>query len=224
MSTADQTAAKPLRADAERNRLRIIDAARDLFAERGLDVTLDDVAGHAGVGVGTVYRRFDNRDHLIEGVFLEHLRNVNARVEAALATEDPWQGIVEVFTFVGESVATDRGLAAIVMRVDPTAPAIEAAKSEMTGRVEQMYVRGIEAGVLRPGIDRTDLFAFFTMLTAVADATQAVAPGTWRRYLELILDSIRANGRHPLTTPPMSEEQVLAAQVERVGGHRRTTC
>ena len=64
---------RPLRADAERNRRRIIAAAHKLFAERGLDVSLDDVAAAAGVGVGTVYRRFANRDELIVGVFAAHL-------------------------------------------------------------------------------------------------------------------------------------------------------
>ncbi|KQS01011.1 TetR family transcriptional regulator [Williamsia sp. Leaf354] len=221
MTTADQvrterTEARPLRADAERNRLRIIAAARDLFAQRGLEVTLDDVAAHAGVGVGTVYRRFDNRDQLIEGVFVEHLHEVATRLTAALESPDTWNGVVTLFTYVGESMAGDRGLASVMMRIDHTAPAIETAKLSMTSLIEQVHQRGVAEGVLRPEIERTDFFAFFTMLSSIAEVTESTAPGTWRRYLELMLDSIRADGtRHPLTVPAMTDEQIRAAQAAR---------
>ncbi|WP_045824228.1 TetR/AcrR family transcriptional regulator [Williamsia herbipolensis] len=215
-SAAETAALKPLRADAERNRMRIIAAARELFAERGLEVTLDDVAAHAGVGVGTVYRRFDNRDQLIEGVFVEHLHDVTARVSAALESPDTWNGVVTLFTYVGESMADDRGLASVMMRIDHTAPAIESAKRTMTSLIEQIHRRGVDEGILRPEIAHGDFFAFFTMLSAIADVTQSTAPGTWRRYLELMLDSIRADGtRHPLTVPAMTDEQIHAAQAAR---------
>ncbi|GAA1457094.1 TetR/AcrR family transcriptional regulator [Williamsia maris] len=220
MTTTDTTvgtaAIRPLRADAERNRLRIIAAARELFADRGLEVTLDDVAAHAGVGVGTVYRRFDNRDQLIEGVFVEHLHEVATRLTAALESPDTWNGVVTLFTYVGESMAGDRGLAAVMMRIDHTAPAIETAKLAMTSLIEQVHRRGVDEGVLRPEIERTDFFAFFTMLSAVADVTQSTAPGTWRRYLELMLDSIRADGnRQPLATPALTDAQIRQAQAAR---------
>lgn len=215
-STAEKAAIRPLRADAERNRLRIIAAARELFADRGLEVTLDDVAAHAGVGVGTVYRRFDNRDQLIEGVFVEHLHEVASRLTTALESPDTWNGVVTLFTYVGESMAGDRGLAAVMMRIDHTAPAIESAKLAMTSLIEQVHQRGVEEGVLRPEIERTDFFAFFTMLSAIADVTQSTAPGTWRRYLDLLLDSIRADGhRQPLTTPALTDAQIRQAQAAR---------
>ncbi|MGJ0119800.1 TetR/AcrR family transcriptional regulator [Williamsia sp. MIQD14] len=216
--TADQapTCAKPLRADAERNRLRIIAAARELFAQRGLEVTLDDVAVHAGVGVGTVYRRFDNRDQLIEGVFVEHLHDVATRLRTALESPDTWESVVTLFTYVGETMAGDRGLASVMMRIDHTAPAIETAKTAMTTLIEQVHRRGVDEGVLRPEIERTDFFAFFTMLSAVADVTESTAPGTWRRYLELMLDSIRADGqRHTVTVPALTDAQIRDAQAAR---------
>src|ERR1700733_5990108 len=84
---------RPLRKDAERNRQRILDAARELFAEQGLGVTLNDVAHHAGVGVGTVYRRFPEKAHLVEELFEQQIAQLVALVEEALADPDPWRGL-----------------------------------------------------------------------------------------------------------------------------------
>src|SRR5579875_1512745 len=85
---AGALAGKPLRKDAERNRRRILDAARELFAERGLGVTLNDVAHHAGVGVGTVYRRFPDKTVLIESLFEERLEEIAERLRTAVADPD----------------------------------------------------------------------------------------------------------------------------------------
>src|SRR3954466_6318603 len=86
--------ARPLRADAERNRQRLIDAARELFAERGLDATLDDIAQRAGVGVGTAYRRFADKDELIDALFEQELAGIVEIADAAAAHEDPWEGLL----------------------------------------------------------------------------------------------------------------------------------
>ncbi len=210
--TADPSP-KPLRADAERNRLRILDAARELFAQRGPDVRLDDIAAHAGVGVGTVYRRFANRDELLEAIVTEHFGHVRARVQQALDADDPWQGIVDLATFVSESMATDRGLAAVMMRVDPCAASVESAKESLTSAVDAVFERGRATGVLRDDIAESDFFAFFCMVSSIADLTEATAPGTWRRYLSLLLDSVRADGtRTPLTIPALTKEQIHTAK------------
>ena len=96
MSTAME---RPLRADAARNRQLIIDAARELFAEEGIDVTLDDVARRAGVGVGTVYRRFASKEELIDGVFQQNFADMAAAADASLANPDPWDGLVTFAEF-----------------------------------------------------------------------------------------------------------------------------
>src|SRR3954449_11052411 len=83
-----------LRKDAERNRQRIVDAATELFAERGLAVTLNDIAHHADVGVGTVYRRFPDKDLLIDALFEERVQEMLDLAEESLACEDAWQGLV----------------------------------------------------------------------------------------------------------------------------------
>lgn len=202
---------RPLRADAERNRLRIIAAARTVFAERGLEVSLDDVAEAAGVGVGTVYRRFANRDELIFGVFLEHLKQVHASVIAAIDADDPWEAIVELMTSLCQMMSEDRGLAAIIMQIDHANPEIEVVKGQMTQAIQALVERAKRAEVLRPDLVANDFFVFFTMLSSVAQTTQTVAPGTWRRYLDLILDAIRAEPqREPLRGSPLSDDQLVA--------------
>src|SRR5918997_2384344 len=104
------SSARPLRRDAERNRVRIVAAAGELFAERGLAVTLDDIARHAGVGVGTVYRRYPDKELLIDALFEERLKALCEAAGAALAVDDPWDGLVLFFERGGELQARDRGL------------------------------------------------------------------------------------------------------------------
>src|SRR5215217_2448988 len=84
---------RPLRADAERNRSRILADAAEAFAERGLDVSLDDIAAHAGVGVGTVYRRLPDKDALIDALFEAKIDAAVALADAALQVEEPWEGL-----------------------------------------------------------------------------------------------------------------------------------
>jgi len=85
-STTPPASERPLRRDAERNRLRILQAAREVFADRGFDASLDQVAAHAGLGVGTVYRRFADKDALIDALFEEGIDEVAAAQARALST------------------------------------------------------------------------------------------------------------------------------------------
>src|SRR3954449_6931317 len=105
----------PLRKDAERNRQRILDAARELFAERGLGVTLNDVAHHAGVGVGTVYRRFPDKEMLIDTLFQEQLDEWARIYQEGLADPDPWHAVVSTHERALELWADNRGLKEIVL-------------------------------------------------------------------------------------------------------------
>src|SRR4051794_35027271 len=103
------SAARPLRADAERNRERILAAAAEVFAERGLDVSLDDIAAHAGVGVGTVYRRFPDKDDLIDALFEAKIDGAVQLASDALEIEDPWEGLVTFIRGMCAMQAADRG-------------------------------------------------------------------------------------------------------------------
>src|SRR5438309_11180038 len=104
------TTEKPLRADAERNRGRILDAAAELFAAKGLSVGLDEIAQHAGVGVGTAYRRFPDKRQLIEELFEDRVDSMAQLGEDALAADDPWEGLVGFLEQATELQIANRGL------------------------------------------------------------------------------------------------------------------
>ncbi|MFT4086286.1 MAG: TetR/AcrR family transcriptional regulator [Gordonia sp. (in: high G+C Gram-positive bacteria)] len=210
-------ACRPLRADAERNRLRIIEAARELFARRGLNVSLDEVAETAGVGVGTVYRRFANRDELVAGVLVEHLKSVAARTVAARDSEDPWAGIVELMEWTCQQIAEDRGLAEILLTADHSDPELQRIKDDLDVHVRELLTRAQQNGQVRPDLEWTDMFPIFIMLSSVASATQPIAPGCWRRYMGLILDAMRnPAARGDLGAPPLTDEQ--SVQMRRACG------
>src|SRR3954451_18397056 len=100
----------PLRKDAARNRERLLAAGAELFAERGLDVTLNDIAHHAGVGVATAYRRFANKEEVIDALFEERLQAVAEVAHAALGDADPWTGLVTFLERALDMQFGDRGL------------------------------------------------------------------------------------------------------------------
>src|SRR4051812_10369916 len=110
VDTCGMAGQRPLRRDAERNRQRILDAARTLIAEQGLGVSHDQLAEAADVAVGTVYRRFPDKESLIEALFAEHIEGVVALARAALEIADPWEGLVTFLTQALQIQAGNRGL------------------------------------------------------------------------------------------------------------------
>ena len=107
---------RPLRADAARNRARLLVAAKEVFAARGLDATMDEVARRAGVGVGTAYRRFRNRDDLIAALFEERLDEFMGLLDESLADDDPWRGLSGFLERSMEMQAADRGFKELLLQ------------------------------------------------------------------------------------------------------------
>ncbi|MFF0222874.1 TetR/AcrR family transcriptional regulator [Streptomyces sp. NPDC004629] len=206
---SENTSPRPLRADAERNRRRIIAAAQEVFAKRGLEVTLDDIARHAGVGVGTAYRRFANREELIEAVFDDALQHLNGLAEAALAHEDPWEGLVQLFQAAGQDFARDRGLREILLESAHGKARATTVRERLTPAISLVIARAQQAGQLRGDIQPTDFPLIQLMLGAVVQRSQTVTPDLWQRYLVVILDGLRHKrvGPTPLPQPPLSEAE-----------------
>jgi len=201
---------RPLRADAERNRLRILDAAQRVFAVRGLQASLDDVAREAGVGVGTVYRRFADKDELVEALFSSRIDAVVCGAHVAAESPEAWAGLVR---FLEERLCeqvSDRGLTEVLLSSQRGRQSVIKHKARLVAAVEGLVARCHAAGVLRPGIAATDLACLQVMLGAVHDRVPA-EPEVWRRYLSLFLDGLRADdgGRVPLTTPAPLPGQLL---------------
>lgn len=223
MATADlsdlpDAAGRRLRSDAVRNRQRILAAAQELFARRGLSTTLDDVAAHAGVGVGTVYRRFANKQELIDGVFEQSIDRLAARADNALTNPDPWAAIAEFLEFVCSSLAENRGLSAVVMGKAEMLPRIAARRERLRPVVAEMVERARKAGVVRPDIEAADLFALMHMVDGFARFAHPANSSTWQRYFVLALDSLRPNGfQTPLPVPPLSPDELDRARLQYFG-------
>src|SRR4051794_23684941 len=126
---------RPLRKDAERNRLRILDAAGTVFAERGLGVTLDDIARAAGVGVGTVYRRFPDKGSLIDALFARRMESMCDIADEALEIPDAWEALVFYFEKASQLQARDRGLKELLSCSTHGGAPVVAAKARLRASV-----------------------------------------------------------------------------------------
>jgi AcrR family transcriptional regulator len=199
--TALGSSPRPLRADAARNRARLIEAARELFAERGLHVTMDEIARHAGVGVGTAYRRFASREELISALFDDRIEQVVAIAEAAAADPDPWRGLTRWIEASIEMQAADRGLKELLLSPGDLRARMVGVRERMMPLFEGLIERAKADGLLRPDVDPLDLPPLMFMLGAAADFGGDMAPDLWRRYLVVLLDGLRAHPHAPTPLP-----------------------
>jgi len=201
---------KPLRRDAERNRKRILDAARELFAEQGLGVTLNDIAHHAGVGVGTVYRRFPDKSHLIEDLFEQRVAEVVALAQQALEDPDAWRGLKTFLQQVLQLVAADRGVKDLLTANTDGLERISLVRQRLLPIGRQLVRRAQEAGQVREDVSAADLPVIQLMLSTLVDASRDVAPDLWRRYLGIITRGLAAHPEQEpgLEAPPLAPDQV----------------
>jgi AcrR family transcriptional regulator len=199
-----------LRTDAERNRGRIIDAATAAFARRGLDVPLEEVADGAGVGIGTVYRRFGGRDGLIGACFERRLAEYANAAEDALAAEDGWTGFRQYVERICAMQAADRGLADVLNRALPNAESLEAHRARGYELSVRLIKRAQEEGSMRPDVVAEDLALLFMANAGVIAVTSGAAPDAWRRFVAIFLDGLRTDGAGPLPAP-LSPRQTMRA-------------
>lgn len=201
--------ARELRADAERNRRRILSAARELFAVRGLEVSLDEIAAHAGVGVGTVYRRFADRDALIDAIFEERIGEIAEAARRALENGDPWEAFTSFLREATGLQAADRGLREALLSRGAGRERVERARATIAPLVAELVQRAQEAGRLRADLGTFDVPMVPLMIGAVADAARDVAPDVWERFLGLVLDGLSQSRAEPtrLAAEPLSGAQ-----------------
>jgi AcrR family transcriptional regulator len=207
---------KRLRADAERNRRRILEAAADVFAERGLGVSLDDIAVAAGVGVGTVYRRFPDKDALIDALFEDKIGEVADAARAALEIDDPWDSFETFVRAVAALQAKDRGLKEALTSADRGRERVAFARSQIAPIGMRIIGRAQEAGVVRADLGALDIPATFFTIGHLADRSRHVAPGYWERLLTIFLDGVRADAaRTEMPAPPLQPEEWEAMMTRR---------
>ena len=207
---------RPLRRDAERNRQRILAAAADLLSERGLDATLDDVARAAGVGVGTVYRRFPDKEALIEELFRDRIDAMVAMAEQALTDPDPWQALVSYLEMATEMMAANIGLRQLLMFATYGKDRVCYARDQMRPVVSKLVERAQASGDLRPDFDATDMKLIAYMLASAAEYAATTRPEVWRRYLTMLIDGLRP-ARETVTelpVPPLTADDLVVAMGE----------
>jgi AcrR family transcriptional regulator len=183
---------RPLRADARRNREKVLEAARFVFSENGRDAQMDDVARRAGVGVGTVYRHFPTKEALIEALMLAAFRSIADEAERALhEIADPWEAFATVLWHGAEVMSADRAMSEVFASIPGVAesaiPTIDALKATM----DELIDHAKAAGALRADLIGDDIPMIMCGIGA-ATKKEHRCPGAWRRHLSIVLDGLRA--------------------------------
>ena len=188
---------RPLRADARRNREKVLAAARAVFSEHGREAQMDDVARRAGVGVGTVYRHFPTKEALVEALVLARFESIAAEARVALELEDPWEAFTSVLRHGAEVMAADRALTEVFAStpgvMEQAIPAVDGLQESMAALMR----RAQAAGVLREDAQVDDIPM---LMCGIGSATKKEhsCSAPWRRHLAIVLDGLRA---HPSSKP-----------------------
>jgi AcrR family transcriptional regulator len=182
---------RPLRADARRNRERIVTAARAVFSEQGREAQMDDVARRAGVGVGTVYRHFPTKDALIEGLVTAKFERLELWAQEALEVEDPWAAFEQMMWRSAEQMARDRTLFQVLSAEPELVERIANARVGLTVAMAEVMRRAQAAGALRADIRVEDIGP---VMCGVGGAMQMcmTTGGDWKRFFGFVIDGLRA--------------------------------
>lgn len=203
MITEDCEAERPLRRDAARNRELILQTAAEVFAEHGLDAGYDEIARRAGVGVGTVYRRFPERSELVRALFESRVAEIIAIAQESAADPDPFEALTSFLGRALEQQVGDRGLKEAMAQLPQED--LRAIGAERLGPLVQCLVdRAQAAGSLRSDVAASDLGLQIMVLSSMTTPEQ---PDLWRRYLALLMEGLRARpGQAPLPLCPPRED------------------
>ena len=202
-----ETTAPTLRRDARENRNRILAAARAAFAAEGVDVPVEAIADRAGVGMGTLYRRFPTKHDLVQAVIEESLDAFVVAAEEGLAEDDPWTGFTGFVERVLELHVENRALREVLAGTEH-GHARDAVRRRVRPLVRRLIERAHADGSLRPDFAPEDMPLVFMTGGRVIEASRCVSPDLWRRYLGLLLDGLRAEGATPLPRGPLTGPQM----------------
>jgi AcrR family transcriptional regulator len=175
------------RSDAVRNYQRILDAGREVLGESGAEASMEQIAARAGVGVGTVYRRFASKDALIDELLLLALGELLAAADQALARTDG-RGLQELMAFLGQSFADHARYASLLL----DRPSDPAASRRIRTAVSELTTRAVAAGTVRPDITPDDVLALIWAMRGLVQAGGNTPPSDWQRFLEIHLAGMRA--------------------------------
>jgi AcrR family transcriptional regulator len=189
LAAADE---RPLRADARRNREKVLVAARAVFSEHGRDAQMDDVARRAGVGVGTVYRHFPTKEALIEALMVDAFESIAGEARRALEIEDPWEALTTVLWHGAETMSADRAMSEVFASIPGVAESAMPTIASLTETMETLMRRAQAAGALRPDTVVDDIPMLMCGIGAATKKDHR-CPDAWRRHLSIVLDGLRAS-------------------------------
>lgn len=202
---------KPLRADAQRNRRRLLDAAGALFSERGLDVGVGEIAARAGVGRGTLFRNFPSKERLIAAIVVDRMSDATIRGRELVESGDP---ATSLFAFLDEVVARqqrDRALFDAVADTLHTNPDIRAAQAELVGVLDALLVRAQQTGAVRGDVGAVDVLMLVKGVCQAAATFEHVDPGIAQRQLDLVRAALTAHD----TTKPLRGRVPTLTEVDQ---------
>ena len=191
MATPDlriEAEVRPLRADARRNRERIIEAARAVFAEHGIDAQMDDVARAAKVGVGTVYRHFPAKDQLLASLLAARFASFADMARASLEVEDPWEALAGYLRTSTEAMNADAGVRETLARRSDLVDMCPGEKAGLRELNDVVVGRARDARVVRADAHGDDI----PLIARSVCGAMGVPDLDWRRLLEIALDGLRA--------------------------------
>jgi AcrR family transcriptional regulator len=207
-----------MRADAERNRRRLLDAATEMFCERGLDVGVGEIAQQAGVGRGTLFRNFPSKEHLIAAIVVERMRESLSRGHAALEAVDAGQSLFDLIEQSAGRSMTDRALFDALDETWLANDEIRQAHGELIEVLDALVRKAQDAGAVRTDISAIDLMLLIKGVCEAAGSFQHVKPDVMLRQLDLIRSAISAPGSEQLPlrgTPPSLEDLEQAKKAHK---------
>jgi AcrR family transcriptional regulator len=217
---------RTMRADAERNRRRLLDAATEMFCERGLDVGVGEIAQQAGVGRGTLFRNFPSKEHLIAAIVVERMRESINRGHAALEAPDAGQAL---FDLIEQSVSrsqADRALFDAIAETWLANDEIRDAHAELIGVLDALVRRAQDVGAIRADVSAVDLLMLVKGVCEAVESFQHVKPDVILRQLDLVRAAISAPGvQHPLrgSPPSLADLEQTKAAPRRAASRRAAT-
>lgn len=211
---------KPLRKDSALKREKILTAARVLFGRKGVDVGLNEIAAHAGVGVGTVYRHFPDRDAILDVLFEQRLEEVAALAEAALTAPDSWEALTGFLDGWIRLHIEDPSLTRVFTDPGVGAARLDASRDRIAPLTEALADRARRDGHTRADFRGSDVFFIQLALIGLVDQSRAHTPDIYRRYLAMILEGVTAHPdpRAPLPVPALDVEATHRIAVDEGEG------